>query len=127
MFGATNSRALERRRELVLEMSKRDHPIPRRELPALTPELARAYAGTERTLSRDLNALKGMGLIERVREGWKTRHEVILAFLPVRRDTPDDLVDLVAIRPPTEPQIRPARRRPSYVETRCYSVSRPAA
>jgi DNA-binding transcriptional ArsR family regulator len=66
-------------------MSKHAEPIPRKELPALTPHLAQAYAGTERTLSRDLNALRDLELIERVPGGWKPRRELILAFLPLRR------------------------------------------
>jgi DNA-binding transcriptional ArsR family regulator len=60
--------------------------VPRRELHMLTIELARAYAGTERALSRDLNALTAMGLVERVRGArWRTREVQILAFRPLRR------------------------------------------
>ena len=84
-FGATTSRAQERRRHLVLEMSKHPEPIPRHQLPGLSPELTEAYAGTERKLSRDLNALRRLGLIERAPQGWLPRRGVILAFLPVRR------------------------------------------
>jgi Fic family protein len=87
-FGPVTSRARERRRELILQMSRETEPIPRSRLPMLTPHLAQAYAGTERTLSRDLNALKSMGLIERVPAGWKPKRELILAFLPVRRREP---------------------------------------
>lgn len=44
-----------------------------------------AYAGTERMLSRDLNALAAMGLIENVGRGvWRPRREQILGFRPVR-------------------------------------------
>jgi hypothetical protein len=56
--------------------------------PALSVDLAIAYAGTERMLSRDLNALQAMGLIEpsQSRHGWwRITREQILAFRPVRR------------------------------------------
>jgi hypothetical protein len=89
-FGAETSPARDRRRELVLEMSKEAEPVPRHQLPLLTPHLAQAYAGTERTLSRDLNALRRIGLIERVPGGWRPRREVILAFLPLRRVEQED-------------------------------------
>jgi len=56
---------------------------------------AKAYDGTERTLSRDLNALKNMGLIERVPEGWRPRRDAVLAFLPVRRAEAIDAPALV--------------------------------
>jgi hypothetical protein len=69
-------------------MSKRTEPIPRKGLPALSPELAQAYAGTERTLSRDVNALKEMGLIERVPKGWRSCKKSSSLSLPVRRPRP---------------------------------------
>jgi Fic family protein len=86
-FGNTHSRAKERQRQLVLELSKQDGdgPVPRRQLTQMTPDLAVAYEGTERTLSRDLNALVAMGLIERVRGGYRPRRSQLLAFKPVRR------------------------------------------
>jgi cell filamentation protein, protein adenylyltransferase len=85
-FGDAHTPAKERQRRLVLELSKLDEPVPRKELSRMSPELYEAYLGTERTLSRDLNGLVGMGLIERVRAGWQPRREQILAFQPLRRD-----------------------------------------
>jgi Fic family protein len=88
-FGDTHTAAKERQRRLVLELSKRlDLPLPRRELVKMTPELFDAYQGTERTLSRDLNALDAMGLIGRVRGGWVPLREQIIGFQPVRRVEP---------------------------------------
>lgn len=84
-FGHTHTPAKERQRRLVLELSKLEAPIPRMHLPRLTPELFTAYSGTERMLSRDLNALRSLGLIERVPAGWRPCREQILAFLPIRR------------------------------------------
>lgn len=87
-FGHTHSVARERQRRLVLELSKHADPIPRMHLPRLSPELTAAYSGTERMLSRDLNALRSMGLIVRAPEGWRPKRHQILAFLPIRRESP---------------------------------------
>jgi hypothetical protein len=84
-FGDIHTEARERQRRLVLELSKHDRPLQRRELVRMTPELNVAYVGTERKLSRDLNALERLGLIERVPEGWVPLRGQILAFQPVRR------------------------------------------
>lgn len=87
-FGQTHSRARERQRELALELSKRDEPTPRREIARLSVDLAAEYArGTDRMLSRDLNALEALGLIARTRGGWRAEKELILAFRPLRRDS----------------------------------------
>jgi hypothetical protein len=54
------------------------------EVMGLTPRLAKDYAGkTDRTLSRDLNALVEMGLVKKhPRHLVSARSEIILAFLP---------------------------------------------
>jgi Fic family protein len=84
-FGDTHTPATERRRRLVLELSKRDQPLQRRELVKMTPELFDAYRHTERKLTRDLNALEALGLIVRVPEGWVPFREQIVAFRTLRR------------------------------------------
>jgi hypothetical protein len=54
----------------------------------LTPGLAEAYADKKsKTVTRDLNALEGLWLIERTPKGIRARREVILSFLP--RVAPD--------------------------------------
>jgi Fic family protein len=86
-FRRKNTASDVRRRDLVLRLSKRDGFVPRDELRSMSPELADAYAGkTQRTMSRDLNILKDMELIERKRGAVRARREVILAFLPWRHD-----------------------------------------
>jgi len=84
-FGRVSTQAQERRRELALEISKHEDPIPRRQLVRGNPELAAAYHGTERMLSRDLNALVSLGLVERARIGFRARKELILGLRPGRR------------------------------------------
>jgi len=58
-------------------------PIPRGRLRRLSPELAEAYAHkTERTLSRDLNALERLNLIVRSEQGWWPNSDSVLGFMP---------------------------------------------
>ena len=73
-----------RRRHLVLDLSGSGEPVPRSSLRLLSPRLAEAYSGmTDKTLTRDINALRDLGLIRRVPEGWVANEERILAFLPI--------------------------------------------
>jgi Fic family protein len=87
-FGGRVTSPADRRRLHLTKMLSRSHaPLTRREIVGLSPELAAAYTGTERMLSRDLNALETMGLIETVGRGkWRVRREQILAFRPLRHD-----------------------------------------
>lgn len=88
-FAGKNTEADERRRHLVLELSKMDEPIVKGDLRLLSPWLAEAYAHkTDKTVTRDVNALDSMGLIERKDRGYIARRHVIEAFLPVTADTP---------------------------------------
>ena len=82
-FGHTNSETDVRRRRLVLDLSKRDEAVPQGELRRVSPAVAEAYAGkTSKTVTRDVNALLELDLIERVAEGLRPRSRMILAFLP---------------------------------------------
>lgn len=82
-FGAQpNTKASGRQRSLVLAMPM-DTVVPREDLEGLTPKIARLYAGAgPRTLSRDLGTLTKLGLIRRVHGGYRTRSEVVQAFMP---------------------------------------------
>jgi Fic family protein len=90
------TRSANRVKELVLELSRKfgpeleqSAPVPRRELPNMSPQLAVTYAGKDKTLSRDLNALERMGLVRRSGDGYEPCREVILAFLPARKRSHD--------------------------------------
>lgn len=75
----------ERRKHLVLDLSKHAGPIPFNKLPEISARLATEYANrTKRTLARDVNALLKMGLLRRDSNGVAAAKEVILAFLPIR-------------------------------------------
>ena len=86
-FGEGGSAHL-RRRRLVLELSKAADNEGWVDIPnirELTSRLAREYATrTMKTLSRDLNALAEMNLIQRSGKKVRANREIILAFLPAR-------------------------------------------
>jgi Fic family protein len=83
-FGERRSAADQRRLKLVLAISEKGSPsVPISELRHLTPELAEAYAGTVRTVARDVNALQELGLIERSRTSVRPRSWIIRSFLPL--------------------------------------------
>ena len=86
-FGRVSSTHL-RRRHLVLELSKivdDDGWVSRADIPELSARLAREYSSrTAKTLSRDLNAVVDMGLIEKAGRKFRARKRMILAFLPAR-------------------------------------------
>ncbi len=89
-FGRTNSRALLRQRQLVLEMSKFDEPLAKAQLPRLSAGLFEMYHGkTDKTLSRDINAVVKMGLVRRQPDGYMPNKHVIEAFLPVMAEAGD--------------------------------------
>jgi hypothetical protein len=88
-FGRTNSQAQLRQRQLVLEMSKFDRLLPKAELPRLSAGLVELYHGkTDKTLSRDINAVVKMGLVRRLKGGHVPNKQVIEAFLPELAPSP---------------------------------------
>jgi len=74
----------DRKRRLVLDISRDSaERVPVSKLTELTPRTAKAYSKrTRRTLSRDINELLEMGLIDLNNDGVRARKELILAFLP---------------------------------------------
>lgn len=94
-FGETRTDSRQRQLRLVKDLSKASieekpshplpdlRPIPKDEMRRLSPALAVAYARkTERTLTRDLNALEREGLILHWEEGWVPNSDSVLAFMP---------------------------------------------
>lgn len=71
-----------RQRDLVLSLPP-DEFVPRAKLTTVTPQLAQAYTDKKsKTVTRDLNALEKLDLIERTSRGIRARREVMLSFLP---------------------------------------------
>lgn len=87
-FSGRSSPADIRRLRLVLDLSRSFHasgePVPKRAIPELTPRLAGAYATkTEKTLSRDLNEIKRLGLLRHEPgDGWVPADESIRGLRP---------------------------------------------
>ena len=82
-----SSPARGRQRSLVLAMPS-GIDTPKKELPELSPKLARLYARTgPRTLSRDLNRLLSVRLVTKSPKGWRANDRIIRAFLPPMADT----------------------------------------
>lgn len=74
-----------RQRTLVLSLPS-DRDVRRSEIRRLTPELAELYAGkTDKTVSRDLNRLQGLGLIRTRNDRWMACIDLMDAFLPIGR------------------------------------------
>ena len=77
-----SSPARDRQRSLVLAMPS-GVDIPKKELPELSPKLAGLYARKgPRTLSRDLNRLRGVQLVAKGPKGWRSNDRIVRAFLP---------------------------------------------
>lgn len=77
-----NTPASARQRSLVLAMPM-GRTVPASQLAELTPKIARLYATAgPRVLPRDLNRLQKLGLMNRVRGGYRANSQVVQAFLP---------------------------------------------
>lgn len=90
-FGGRRSETDERRLRLVLDISRAARaagaPVAKRAMPTLTPRLAAAYATkTEKTLTRDLNAVVKLGLLRRTAAGWEPADEAIQGLQPAAVD-----------------------------------------
>ncbi len=88
VFHDRNSPAETRQRWLALDLGDKGEQVPVAKIRELTPRLAKAYAvKTSKTLQRDLGALGKLDLVERTPEGVRAKREVILAFLPWRKQS----------------------------------------
>ncbi|MFL5901294.1 MAG: Fic family protein [Solirubrobacterales bacterium] len=86
-FGERRSETDNRRLRLVLDLSREFHatgkPVPKRGVRDLSPRLAAAYATkTEKTLSRDLNAIRGLELLHPGQGGWVPADKAIRGLQP---------------------------------------------
>ncbi|MCX4241854.1 Fic family protein [Paraliomyxa miuraensis] len=113
VFRGRRSESDQRQRDLLLALGLRAwEAVPRKDLPELTPEIVRWYATkTDRTLSRDLNTLVESGMVVRTDEGYRARLEIVLAFLPPRKPSEEELRDARRIAKELEAAGLPARGR----------------
>jgi len=83
LFWEKHGQTPTRQRHLVLDLSGVGKPVPKDKIAEISPRIAKAYARkTLKTLSRDLNNLVNLQLIEKTESGYRARREIILAFLP---------------------------------------------
>jgi len=88
-FGDRKTAVEKRRRDLVLALSYIDKPVRIAEIPDINAAMAKAYHGASRMLlNRDLNAISGMGLIVKSRNGVMANKGIVEAFLPFRVNGP---------------------------------------
>ena len=82
IFSEAHTKTARRQRDLVLALPAEQF-VPRARISTLTPQLAGGYAGKQaKTVTRDLNALDKLGLIERGPKGIRARREIMLSLLP---------------------------------------------
>jgi len=81
-FQGMTGTAAKRRRNLVLALSEQDLPVPRSQIGEINPRVAREYANaSQKMISRDLNYLRKMDLVERTRSGYSAKKQLMQAFL----------------------------------------------
>jgi len=74
-----------RMRTLILELSHQAEPVPRDKLTTLSPKIIDLFKdGSPMMLSRDINELIKLDLIEKTEKGYKAKVEKMLGFLPHR-------------------------------------------
>jgi len=82
LFSEAHTITARRQRDLVLALPAEEF-VPRARISTLTPQLAEGYAGKQaKTVTRDLNALSKLGLIERRPKGIRAKREIMLSLLP---------------------------------------------
>ncbi len=82
LFPSAERREMERRRrDLVLDLSRMDHPVPLSGIKSISPRISGAYARKAiRTLMRDLETLQEMKLVEKLPAGYRARTEIVEVF-----------------------------------------------
>ncbi len=83
-FGSQKSPSDRRQRDVVLAMATREGFIKASDIKQLDAQIAAQYANkTPKTVSRDLNRLKKLRLVEVTAEGYRANTRITRAFLPV--------------------------------------------
>ena len=80
-FRDRRSRAMRRRREVVLAVGRAGRSVRKRDIPDLDSGLARLYAErTDKTLTRDVNWLVAEGFLERREDGYRAKGDSMRGF-----------------------------------------------
>ncbi len=87
IFKDRSGAAQERRRCLVLDLSRQDEPVPVTRIRHLTPRLAELYAKkNQKVIYNDLKELAALGLLRQIDGGYRANTGIIMAFLPFRKN-----------------------------------------
>lgn len=83
-FKNKNTKTDVRRRHLAIDLSAHDEEaVTLHDIRYISPRLTEAYSGkTDKTIKRDVNALKEMGLVRQTAKGIHARRERIFGLLP---------------------------------------------
>ena len=88
LFKNKSSAAQVRQLQLALDLGSKEEWVAVHDVAELSPKLAKAYANkTAKTIQRDLNLLVEQGLVVRKSKRVRARRELILSFLPLRRQS----------------------------------------
>jgi len=80
-----SDRPAKRMRTLIFALSGQSEPVPRDKLIMLSPKLIELYqGGSSMMLTRDINELIRLDLIEKNEKGYRAKTEKMLGFLPAR-------------------------------------------
>ena len=80
-----SEKSTKRMRTLILELSRKSEPVAKELLTTLSLKVIDLYKqGSSRMLSRDLNELTSLDLIERTDKGYRAKMQKMLALLPAR-------------------------------------------
>ena len=83
-FSGKATVAVNRRRDLLLEISKYERPILYEELKYRLPDrMLKQYQGSVKMLSRDMNYLCQAGLVRMFENGYVAAKDKMKAFLPL--------------------------------------------
>jgi Fic family protein len=82
IFDQQHSPAANRKKQVILALSRSTKPTRRKDIRFLNPIVADCYGGkTNKTITRDLNALISLDLIKKVPGGYAANTDLVLAFL----------------------------------------------
>lgn len=83
LFSDGSSIAMKRQRKLAIALSVNGGSVSKDEIRSLDPEVSKEYAYRgEKTITRDLNSLISMNIVEKSKDGYRAKKETVLQFLP---------------------------------------------
>ena len=84
-FRQQHTKAAQRQKSLLLDLSDQEDLVPIAELDQLSPRLAKAYHGLHpRTCTRDVEALTACQLLVKRGKAVRANRELMATFLPIR-------------------------------------------